>query len=77
MIILVTILFLLLSFIFSIYPLFKEKNWLELSVILLIILISSAYVVQFYINAHILPNPGVLISKLDTLAKAIENYFKI
>ncbi|NLJ71819.1 MAG: hypothetical protein GX333_02250 [Syntrophomonadaceae bacterium] len=77
MIIIILIFFVILSIIFSIYPLYKNGDTLELIVVFVILTLSCIYGTQFYLDTYILPNPNILIDKLEFLAKAMESYFEI
>lgn len=74
MMILALIVFILLSAI-SFYPLLVKKEWRELSIPLAILLIASAYAMQYYYDFNILPNPGNFMTRLHPLAEAMYSIF--
>ncbi len=77
MIIIILIFFIILSIIFSIYPLFKNGDTLELIVVFVILTLSCIYAMQFHLDTYILPNPNILLDKLGLFTSAMEGYFEI
>lgn len=71
------LLFVILFVLLEARPLFKARNFKELAVAGLIMVLALAYGLDYMTGSQLLPNPNLLISWFKPISQSFDKFFQV